>query len=150
MPEGLAITILRGRGPGHSLGDFCGRSWPWGTDRPVDLIAISGVAIGRGPEAALGTLIHEMVHHRNDRYGLVDCTAGGIYHNRFYRDAAVLAGLTCDERDKRVGYGRTGLGDRARWAIDRLRPKRSLFRVAERPEDNRGNDGPSRPNGIRP
>jgi len=131
LPEGLAINILRGMSRGHPLGYFCGRSWRWGTERPVDLIAISGFAIGLGPEAALETLIHEMVHHRNDRFGLVDCTNHGRYHNRFFRDAAVLAGLTCGERDNQHGYGRTALDENARRAIERLRPRKDLFRSAE-------------------
>jgi transposase len=139
LPEGLAITILRGKGPRRSLGYFCGRSWFWGTESPVDLIAISGLAFGRGPEVALATLIHEMVHHRNNCYGLTDCTSSGTYHNRFFRDAAILAGLTCSDCDKHFGYGHTELGDRARWAISRLKPKVTLFRMADMTTEAKGN-----------
>jgi hypothetical protein len=76
-----------------------------------------------------------MVHHQNNCYGLTDCTAGGTYHNRFFRDAAILAGLVCFECDKYFGYGHTELGDRARWAIGRLKPKVTLFRMAETKSD---------------
>ncbi len=93
LPEEIAITVLRGSGPRRSLGYFCGRSWRWGQEDPVDLIAVSGLAILLGPDAALETLVHEMVHLRNNCVGLVDCTNCGIYHNRHFRNAAVLAGL---------------------------------------------------------
>jgi hypothetical protein len=74
-----------------------------------------------------------MVHHRNDRFGLVDCSNRGCYHNRIYRDAAVLAGLVCREpRDSTYGYGITSLGKRAKEAIERLHPKESLFGEATR------------------
>ena len=128
LPEEVAITVLRGTGPSGLLGYYCGRSWWWGRERPVDLIAVSGLAVERGPRHALETLIHEMVHHRNDRFGLVDCTSHGFYHNRHFRDSAVLAGLVCADRHKTYGYGVTGLGEHARRAVDRLRPKESLFR----------------------
>lgn len=137
LPEEIAITVIRGPGPGRSLGYFCGRSWRWGRDEPVDLIAVSTLAIQRGPDAALETLIHEMVHLRNARLGLVDCTNRGVYHNRHYRDAAVLAGLACGGCDKNYGYGATSLGEEGRRAVDRLRPKASLFKsVAKQTTDS--------------
>lgn len=130
LPEEIAITVIRGEGPGGARGYFCGRSWLWGREEPVDLIAVSGLAIQAGPHAALETLIHEMVHLRNARVGLVDCTNRGLYHNRHYRDAAVLAGLACGACDKNHGYGATTLGVAGAKAVARLRPKASLFKAA--------------------
>ena len=93
------------------------------------------IALERGPDEALGTLLHEMVHYRNDRCDLVDCTNHGFYHNRHFRDAAVLAGLVCAERDSYHGYGITGLGDRARQAIKLMHPKSVLFSTGNAEED---------------
>lgn len=134
LPPEVAITVLRGHGRGDPLGYYCGRAWHWGRNTPTDLIAVSVLAVERGPDAALGTLLHEMVHYRNDHFGLVDCTNHGFYHNRHFRDSAVLAGLLCAERHTTLGYGVTGLGDRARWAIERLHPKGDVFRQADLPE----------------
>lgn len=128
LSDKVAITVIRGHGQGDPFGYFCGRAWRWGADSAVDLIAISGVAVGRGPDVALETLIHEMVHHRNNKVGVVDCTNRGFYHNRHFRDSAVLSGLVCAERHAKLGYGVTRLGDRSRQAIERLRPKTDLFR----------------------
>lgn len=131
LPEELAVTIHLGRPRDRRLGYFCGRSWRCGVDRPVDTIAVASLAIAGGPEVALEVLIHEMVHHRNDRYGLRDCSNGGIYHNAFFKDAAVLAGLCCPPScDRNYGYGHTSLGERARWAIARLRPNEEVYRTA--------------------
>jgi hypothetical protein len=68
-------------------------------------------------------------HYRNDRFGLIDCTNRGFYHNRQFRDSAILPGLICAERLQAYGYGMTRLGERAQWAISRLHPKASLFCV---------------------
>jgi hypothetical protein len=141
LPAEVALTAYRPTRRERKLGYFCGRSWHWGREQPVDLIAVSGRAVERGPYPALGTLIHEMVHLRNDRCGLVDCTSRGSYHNRFFRDAATLAGLVCEPRGQAYGYGFTSLGARAREAIDRLQPDESLFR-----RGGAGADGPS--NGL--
>jgi hypothetical protein len=113
-------------------------------ERPVDTIAIGSRAIAGGAEVALETVIHEMVHHRNDRYGLRDCSNGGIYHNAFFRDSAILAGLCCPSCDKNYGYGHTSLGERARWAIARLRPNEKVFRAPTRgepPDKGRATEG---------
>ena len=131
LPHEVAITVISGHGRGDRLGYFCGRAWRWGREEPVDLIAISALGVGRGADVALETLIHEMVHHRNDRHKLVDCTNRGYYHNLFFRDAAILAGLVCAERHGTLGFGVTALGDRARWAISRLHPKLDIFGTAK-------------------
>ncbi len=108
-----------------------GRSWLWGRQHPVDLVAISSRAVALGADCALETLIHEMVHYRNNRHGLIDCTNAGCYHNRHFRDAAILVGLVCGEpRDATYGYGLTRLGPHARRAIDRLHPHEKLFCAA--------------------
>ena len=153
LPEGLAIIIQLGRPRDRRLGLYCGRSWQWGVEGPADTIAIASHAIAGGPDVALETLIHEMVHHRNDRCGLGDCSNGGIYHNRYFRDAAILAGLCCPAAcDKNYGYGFTSLGKRARWAIARLKPNAMLFHRAEplaRPSHPAA-DHPRRSNPRRP
>jgi transposase len=129
LPAEVALTAYRPTRRERKLGYFCGRSWHWGRDQPVDLIAVSARAVERGAYPALGTLIHEMVHLRNSRCGPVDCTGHGSYHNRFFRDVATsVAGLACGPRDRAYGYGFTSLGARAWEAIDRLQPDESLFR----------------------
>lgn len=127
LPEEVAIVVLPAGGHGRRLGFYCGRSWRWGRPQATDLIAVSGQAIGLGAAQAFETLIHEMTHYRNDRFGLVDCTSRGMYHNRHFRDNALLAGLVCGGHHQTLGYGVTSLGERGRWAVDRLRPNKELF-----------------------
>ncbi len=122
-----ALTVERPWGRRRrAAGAFCPRLWRLG-ERAVGHVALSTEVVGQGAEAALGTLLHEMVHLRNDQVGVVDCTSPYQYHNRFFRDAARLAGLDCPRRDRRYGYAETALGPRGKEALAELAPRGALF-----------------------
>ena len=88
-------------------------------------IAISATALGQGCETTLAVLVHEMVHLRNHLVRLPDVHRK--YHNRHFRDSAMLAGLEGERRDPIHGYMRTHLSERGLKAVRKFRPNRSLF-----------------------
>lgn len=62
-------------------------------DRPLELICAS--------------LLHEMAHMWNDTIlNIQDCSRGGTFHNRHFKEAAEAHGLICEKTD-RYGYART-------------------------------------------
>jgi transposase len=127
LPPSAAIILQVSNPNGKELGSFCGQEWRSET-KVLDRICIFTSALGRGPEFVLGVLLHEMVHQRNYRLGLVDCTDRGRYHNRTFRDTAGLAGLECPPvADQHHGYQVTHPSARALAAISRLRPHKPWF-----------------------
>jgi transposase len=125
--EGAAITVERFVGKRRRQpGDFCPRQWRLG-ERTVGHIALSAEVLGRGAAAALTVLLHEMVHLRNDQVGMIDCTPPYQYHNRHFRDAALLAGLECPHRDPKHGYWVTVAGPRGLQALAELQPREEFF-----------------------
>lgn len=88
-------------------------------------IALSLRRCGEGEGAAMATLLHEMVHLRNNCIGQKD--VWGYYHNRLFRDTAVLAGLECLPRQNGTGYARTQLSEEAIKAIKILKPQSRFF-----------------------
>jgi hypothetical protein len=125
LPAQVAILLgpaLRSRG-----GYFCARMWHRGDLEAGQIVICTSVLTGR-PEPALETLLHEMVHLRNHQVGLGDCDTRNHYHNRHFRDVAVLFGLRCLERQANRGYGYTELDERGREAIRVLKPDPRLFK----------------------
>ena len=67
-------------------------------------INIGAGTLARPIEEVTATLLHEMVHYHNYILGIQDCSRGGTYHNRKFRDSAEAHGLIVDHHDK---YGWT-------------------------------------------
>ena len=67
-------------------------------------INIGAGTLARPIEEVCATLLHEMVHYHNYVLGIQDCSRGGTYHNRRFRDSAQDHGLIVDHHDK---YGWT-------------------------------------------
>ena len=67
-------------------------------------INIGAGTLARPIEDICATLLHEMVHYYNYVMGIQDCSRGGTYHNRRFRDSAEAHGLIVDHHDK---YGWT-------------------------------------------
>lgn len=57
-----------------------------------------------------GTLLHEMVHLYNLMQDVQDCSRGGTYHNRKFKEAALAHGLECSQTEK-YGWSTTKLTD---------------------------------------
>ena len=67
-------------------------------------INIGAGTLARPIEEVAATLLHEMVHYFNFVEGVQDCSRGGTYHNRKFRDSAEDHGLIVAHHDK---YGWT-------------------------------------------
>lgn len=57
-------------------------------------------------ENIAATMLHEMVHLYNMAHEVQDCSRGGVYHNRKFRDEAKRRGLVI-EHDERYGWTKT-------------------------------------------
>ena len=58
---------------------------------------IGAGTLDRPIEDVVATVLHEMVHLYNLQHGIQDCSRGGTYHNKRFRDAA-------EARDLRISY----------------------------------------------
>ena len=67
---------------------------------------IGAGTIDRPIESVVSTLLHEMVHLYNLQIGVQDCSRGGTYHNRRFRDAAMERDLDISY-DSRIGWSIT-------------------------------------------
>ena len=74
-------------------------------------INIGAGTLARPIEEVCATLLHEMVHYHNYVLGIQDCSRGGTYHNRRFRDSAEAHGLIVDHHDK-YGWTITSPSDR--------------------------------------
>ena len=71
---------------------------------------IGAGTLARPIEEVCATLLHEMVHYHNFVCGIQDCSRGGTYHNRKFRDSAEARGLIVEHHDK-YGWTITSPGD---------------------------------------
>ena len=69
-------------------------------------INISAENLDRPIENIIATLIHEMVHHFCAIKGIQDCSRGGTYHNKRFREQAEKRGLKIDY-DTKIGFSIT-------------------------------------------
>ena len=73
-------------------------------------INIGAGTLARPIEEVAATLLHEMVHYYNYEHGVQDCSRGGTYHNRRFKEAAECRGLIITHSDK-YGWSHTSPGD---------------------------------------
>ena len=125
LPKNVVVSLEPSRS--SVAGYFCSRFWRSG-DTSIDHIAVSPALLGDGPDPVMAVLLHEIVHLRNDQVDIPDCNTNDQYHNRTFRDVAAIVGLECPERDRKAGYSKTVLTDRARKAIKALRFDDEIFR----------------------
>ena len=67
---------------------------------------IGAGTLDRPIEEIVATVIHEMLHLYNLQNGIQDCSRGGTYHNKRFRDAAEARDLHI-EYDPRIGWSIT-------------------------------------------
>ncbi|MDL2288169.1 SprT-like domain-containing protein [Oscillospiraceae bacterium OttesenSCG-928-F05] len=82
-----------------------GKSWRRGQENRHELNIGAGT-LDRPIEYVAATLLHEMVHLWNIREGIQDCSRGGAYHNKKFRDAAASRDLSISY-DQRIGWSIT-------------------------------------------
>ena len=76
-----------------------GKSWRKGQEHRHELNIGAGT-LDRPIESIVSTLLHEMVHLWNLQTGVKDCSRGGAYHNKRFKQAA-------EERDLIISYDGT-------------------------------------------
>lgn len=72
---------------------------------------IGAGTLDRPIENICATMLHEMVHLYNLEHGVKDCSRGGTYHNKKFKEEAERRGLII-EHDSRIGWSITTPGDR--------------------------------------
>lgn len=71
---------------------------------------IGAGTLDRPIENVVATVLHEMVHLWHLQNGVQDCSRGGTYHNKKFRDAATERDLSISY-DPRIGWSVTEPGD---------------------------------------
>lgn len=100
LPEPI-ITLKKTPGAyGHIT---CGKTWTAG-DQQRHEINISTATLDRPIENTAATLLHEMCHLYNMEHGIQDCSRGGSYHNKKFKECAEAHGLEVEHHEK---YGWT-------------------------------------------
>lgn len=82
-----------------------GKSWRKGQEHRHELNIGAGT-LDRPIENVTAMLLHEMVHLWNLQNSVQDCSRGGAYHNKRFRDAATARDLSISH-DKRIGWSIT-------------------------------------------
>lgn len=67
---------------------------------------IGAGTLDRPIENVVSTLLHEMVHIYHLQNGIQDCSRGGTYHNKKFKEKAESIGLIIDY-DKKIGWSIT-------------------------------------------
>lgn len=80
-----------------------GKTWKRGEDWRHEL-NIAADWLDRPIENVVATMIHEMVHLYNIQHDIQDCSRGGTYHNKKFRDEAEKHMLHIEKHEK---YGWT-------------------------------------------
>lgn len=95
----------------RAYGHFSLRSDTWvsqlGSFHEINLGAGT---IARPIEEVVCTMAHEMVHYYNFVHGIQDCSRGGTYHNKRFRDACLCRDMNVTHSDK-YGFSHTSPGD---------------------------------------
>lgn len=73
-------------------------------------INIGAETLARPIESVVTTMLHEMVHYHNYCQGVQDCSRGGTYHNRRFRDACLVRDMLVTHSD-RYGWSHTAPAD---------------------------------------
>jgi rubrerythrin len=97
-----------------------GKTYGWFTtwkaweaeEEKANEINITNNYLDRNPEEIIGTLLHEMVHLYNFEKGIQDCSRGGTYHNKKFKEAAEAHGLIVGQSPKN-GWAVTRLSEAA-------------------------------------
>lgn len=69
-------------------------------------INLSAEYLARPIENVIATLLHEMVHHYCLQKGIKDCSRGGVYHNKNFKEQAEARSLII-EYDPTIGFSKT-------------------------------------------
>lgn len=94
-------------------------------------INLSAEYINRDVTDVMRTLLHEMVHLYNATNGIQDCSRGGQYHNKRFKEACEARGFYFDEQaDKRIGWSRAKLKPETIELISTFNIDANAFQIA--------------------
>lgn len=116
LPQDMVITLETRPRAGKITAFFCACGWQSPSGGRSHHIMVSARAWAEGAEAVLSALLHEAVHARCHQLRLPD-TSDRQYHNRHFRDTALVSGLRCGPRNPVYGYAKTELDERGRTAV---------------------------------
>lgn len=102
------ITIQT-KGTAKAYG-WCSVQPIWIGDTKTHELNLSAEYANRPFIEIMGTLIHEMVHLHNLSKGIKDCSRGGSYHNKGFRDSSEAVGLEV-EKSTKYGWAHTKVGE---------------------------------------
>lgn len=131
LPE-PAITIqTKGK---HKAYGWCSTFERWKSkDESVKKYEINITAehLDREPLDIMETLLHELVHLYNVVNGVQDCSRGGTFHNKKFKEAGEKFGLCFDETaDKKYGWSFTRLSPETAELITAWGINKEAFRIA--------------------
>jgi hypothetical protein len=90
VPDNIVFVLASGRtGRGAKHGHFAPGSW---TENHHEIL-IAAESLARGPEATLGTLIHELAHAVAASQGIKDTSNNNRYHNKRFKEIAEKMGI---------------------------------------------------------
>lgn len=124
VPDNIVFVLASGKsGRGNVHGHFAPSSWKDGHHE----ILISAESLARGPEATLGTLIHELAHARANLAEIRDTSNKGRYHNKKFKALAEEMGIEL-ELAPTIGWSVTTLPEEtaSRYAAGLARLEKSL------------------------
>jgi hypothetical protein len=104
------FTLIPNRGRQSYYGWFWQGRWKDGK-KTLPEINITADTLKRSVEDICETLIHEMVHYKNNVEDIVDCNVNQ-YHNKHFKKRAEAFGLKVEKLRNR-GYAKTALDDKA-------------------------------------
>jgi hypothetical protein len=105
VPDNIVFVLASGKsGRGAVHGHFAPGSWK---DDHHEIL-ISAESLARGPEATLGTLIHELAHAVANAQGIRDTSNNHRYHNKRFKKIAEEMGIELAEAPT-IGWSVTTL-----------------------------------------
>jgi hypothetical protein len=105
------FTLIPNRGRQSYYGWYWQGRWKEGK-KTLPEINITADTLKRDVEDVCETVIHEMVHYKNNVEDIVDCN-NNQYHNKHFKKRAEEFGLKV-EKVKNKGYARTSLDEKAK------------------------------------
>ena len=103
----LSRPVITIQSTPHAYGHYT-KYDAWSIDgrKGVREINIGAGTLSRPIENVVATLLHEMIHYWNDQNSIKDCSRGGTYHNKHFKDAAEARDLlVC--HSERYGWAHT-------------------------------------------
>jgi hypothetical protein len=114
------FTLIPNRGRQSYYGWYWQGRWKDGK-KTLPEINITADTLKRSVEEICETIIHEMVHYKNNVLDIVDCN-GNQYHNKHFKKRAEEFGLKV-EKVKNKGYARTALDEKAMNLVKKYKNK---------------------------